>query len=215
MFTKLFHGLRQEGVPVSLREYLDLLRGMDAGLADYDVDHFYYLARSLLVKDERNLDRFDRVFGEAFKGLERTDPVAEEGIDIPKEWLEKLAELLYRNFSSYHTSKTLQDLLAVIGSDRRDEVISKEVVLILANPIFCALDAEFMISVGKIDETERFILERGYTKAYPHGVRYLKKLDNLATSITQWMKFDNHEMFKDQIYLSHGRKYSFWSKYEL
>ena len=170
---------------------------------------------------------------------------------------EKLAELLYRNFRSYHSSKTLQDLLAVIGSDRRDEVISKEVVLILANPIFCTLDAEFMISVGKIDEAERFILdraeqldgdyygglislaktmesenrnlaaaliyrsllisvlERGYTKAYPHGVRYLKKLDNLATSITQWMKFDKHEMFKDQIYLSHGRKYSFWSKYEL
>ena len=170
---------------------------------------------------------------------------------------EKLAELLYRNFRSYHSSKTLQDLLAVIGSDRRDEVISKEVVLILANPIFCALDAEFMISVGKIDEAERFILERaeqldgdyygglislaktmesenrnlaaaliyrsllisvlerGYTKAYPHGVRYLKKLDKLATAITQWMKFDNHETFKDQIYLSHGRKHSFWSKYEL
>ena len=170
---------------------------------------------------------------------------------------EKLAELLYRNFSSYHSSNTLQDLLAVIGSDRRDEVISKEVVLILANPIFCASDAEFMISVGKIDETERFILERaeqldgdyygslislaktmesenrnlaaaliyrsllisvlerGYTKAYPHGVRYLKKLDKLATAITQWMKFDNHETFKDQIYLSHGRKHSFWSKYEL
>ncbi|RLA40754.1 MAG: hypothetical protein DRR42_25460, partial [Gammaproteobacteria bacterium] len=57
------------------------------------------------------------------------------------------------------------------------------------------------------------ILERGYTKAYPHGVRYLIKLDKLARSITQWMKFDNHETFKDRIYLSHGRKRSFWSKY--
>ena len=58
------------------------------------------------------------------------------------------------------------------------------------------------------------ILERAYTKAYPHGVRYLKKLDELALSIMQWRKFDTHEMFKDQIYLAHGRKRSFWSKYE-
>jgi hypothetical protein len=58
------------------------------------------------------------------------------------------------------------------------------------------------------------ILERGYTKAYRHGVLYLKKLDKLAILITQWLKFDNHVSFKDQIYCSHGRKYSFWSKYE-
>ncbi len=94
MFTKLFHGLRDEGVPVTLREYLDLLQGMEAGLANFDVEDFYYLARSLLVKDERHLDRFDRVFGEVFKGLEREDEAAEETDDIPKEWLEALAELL-------------------------------------------------------------------------------------------------------------------------
>jgi uncharacterized protein with von Willebrand factor type A (vWA) domain len=94
MFTKLFHGLREEGVPVTLREYLDLLQGMEAGLANFDVEDFYYLARSLLVKDERNLDRFDRVFGEVFKGLEREAGAAEEEADIPKEWLEALAELL-------------------------------------------------------------------------------------------------------------------------
>jgi uncharacterized protein with von Willebrand factor type A (vWA) domain len=94
MFTKLFHGLREEGVPVTLREYLDLLQGMEAGLANFDVEDFYYLARSLLVKDERNLDRFDRVFGEVFKGLEREAGTAEEEADIPKEWLEALAELL-------------------------------------------------------------------------------------------------------------------------
>jgi len=169
---------------------------------------------------------------------------------------EKLTELLYRKFRSYHSNKTLEDLLAVIGSNKRDETISKELVLILANPVFCELDADFLISIGKIEEAEKLILERaeqldgnyygslislaktmesenrnlaatliyrsllisilerGYTKAYRHGVRYLKKLDELATSITQWIKFDNHETFKDQIHLSHGRKHSFWSKYE-
>jgi hypothetical protein len=58
------------------------------------------------------------------------------------------------------------------------------------------------------------ILERGYTKAYHHGVRYLKKLDKLAFSINQWEKFDNHESYHDLIYQAHGRKRSFWSKYK-
>ena len=59
------------------------------------------------------------------------------------------------------------------------------------------------------------ILERGYTKAYPHGIRYLKKLDKLATSIADWKEFNHHEAFKEQIVQAHGRKRSFWSKYEV
>lgn len=58
------------------------------------------------------------------------------------------------------------------------------------------------------------ILERGYTKAYPHGVRYLKKLDKLAASVTDWKAFYHHEALKEQIIQAHGRKRSFWSKYE-
>ncbi|MDX1400449.1 MAG: VWA domain-containing protein [Kiloniellales bacterium] len=96
MFLNLYFGLREEGLPVSLREYLDLVAAMDVHLAGCSVDDFYYLSRALLVKDEGNLDRFDRVFGEVFKGIERIEE--EEGGDdlsaIPKEWLEKLAELL-------------------------------------------------------------------------------------------------------------------------
>ncbi len=37
------------------------------------IDEFYYLSRTALVKDERNLDKFDRVFGHVFKGLECID----------------------------------------------------------------------------------------------------------------------------------------------
>jgi hypothetical protein len=58
------------------------------------------------------------------------------------------------------------------------------------------------------------ILERGYTKAYPHGIRYLKKLDKLAASVADWKKIHHHEAFKEQIIQAHGRKRSFWSKYE-
>jgi len=57
------------------------------------------------------------------------------------------------------------------------------------------------------------VLERGYTKAYPHGIRYLKKLDKLAASITDWKEYYHHEFFKEQIIEVHGRKRSFWSKY--
>ena len=70
MFANLFTELKQAGVPVSLREYLDLLEATDAGVAGYSVEDFYFLARTALVKDERHLDRFDRVFGHVFKGLE-------------------------------------------------------------------------------------------------------------------------------------------------
>ncbi len=59
------------------------------------------------------------------------------------------------------------------------------------------------------------ILERGYTKAYPHGIRYLKKLDKLATSVSDWKEFHHHETFKEQIFEAHSRKRSFWSKYKV
>jgi hypothetical protein len=59
------------------------------------------------------------------------------------------------------------------------------------------------------------ILERGYTKAYPHGIRYLKKLDKLAAAVSDWKNFNHHEVFKEQIIQVHGRKRSFWSKYEV
>ena len=57
-------------MPVSLREYLDFLEALDAGLVLYDAEGFYYLARAALVKDERHIDRFDRVFAAVFDGLE-------------------------------------------------------------------------------------------------------------------------------------------------
>ena len=93
MFLPFFQALRSEGVPVSLREYLGFLEGMAAGLVTYDAEGFYYLARTVMVKDERHLDRFDRAFAQAFKGLEAITP--EEviaALDLPADWLQKLAE---------------------------------------------------------------------------------------------------------------------------
>ena len=94
MLAHFILALRTAGIPASLTEYLTLLRGMKEGVADYSVDDFYHLSRATLVKDERHLDRFDRVFGEVFNGLEHPegDPGAEAR--IPEEWLRKLAEKL-------------------------------------------------------------------------------------------------------------------------
>lgn len=170
---------------------------------------------------------------------------------------EKLTELLYRKFRSYHSTDTLQALLDVIGHDKRDDIINDGVEQILKADRLRESDAEFLIAVGKIDEAEAYllkradqldgnhygsllslaetmetenrhlaaslifrsllvsILERGYTKAYPHGISYLKKLDKLAGSVSVWKEFNHHEAFKEQIIDAHGRKRSFWSKYEV
>ncbi|MCY1125831.1 VWA domain-containing protein [Frigidibacter sp. RF13] len=93
MFLPFFAELRQAGVPVSLREYLAFLDGMAAGLVTYEIDGFYYLARTAMVKDERHLDRFDRAFAAAFKGLEVISPEQViEAVDLPADWLQKLIE---------------------------------------------------------------------------------------------------------------------------
>lgn len=93
MFLPFFDNLRKAGVPVSLREYLSFLEGLVAGLVTYDPDGFYYLARTAMVKDERHLDRFDRAFSASFQGLEAiTAEQVLEAVDLPEEWLKKLAE---------------------------------------------------------------------------------------------------------------------------
>ena len=93
MFLPFFENLRDSGVPVSLREYLGFLEGVRAGLVTYDTEAFYYLARTIMVKDERNIDKFDRAFATSFAGLESisADQVL-DAVDLPQDWLEKLAE---------------------------------------------------------------------------------------------------------------------------
>ncbi|MEX6504801.1 VWA domain-containing protein [Jiella sp. M17.18] len=93
MFLTFFLKLREAGVPVTLHEHLALLGAMRADLVTYDVEGFYYLARTTLVKDERFVDRFDRVFADVFRGVAAVS--GEGGLDardLPEEWLRKLVE---------------------------------------------------------------------------------------------------------------------------
>ncbi len=90
MFLRLFTELRDAKVPVSLKEYLALMEAMDREVIGRQVEDFYFLSRAILVKDEKNLDKFDRVFGHVFKGLTNL----EESLlaEIPAEWLKRLNE---------------------------------------------------------------------------------------------------------------------------
>ena len=90
MFFTFFDELRAAKVPVTLKEYLALMEALQAQVIDMKIDEFYVLAKTVLVKDERNLDKFDRVFGHVFKGLEGLDP--SEAAQIPEEWLKALSE---------------------------------------------------------------------------------------------------------------------------
>jgi uncharacterized protein with von Willebrand factor type A (vWA) domain len=118
MFTDFFLTLRDAKIPVSLREYLTLLEAMDKGVADYKVDNFYYLARSCLVKDERNLDKFDQVFGKCFEGLELTSEDEEVVAEIPEDWLRSLSERVM-------TSKEMADIEAMGGFEKLMEELQK------------------------------------------------------------------------------------------
>ena len=93
MFLPFFETLRETGIPVSLREYLGFLEGMQAGLVTYDIEGFYYLARTAMVKDERHLDRFDQAFAKSFEGVESLSiEQVLEAVDLPGDWLRKMAE---------------------------------------------------------------------------------------------------------------------------
>ena len=91
MFINFFNELKSAGVPVTVKEYLALMEGLQADLPEARVEDFYYLARTILVKDERHLDKFDQVFGHTFKGLELMGEAAEKA-EIPAEWLRSLGE---------------------------------------------------------------------------------------------------------------------------
>ena len=93
MFLPFFDNLRCAKVPVSLREFLSFLEAMQAGLATYDIEAFYFLARAIMVKDERHIDRFDQAFAATFSGLEAISAAdVLNAVDIPEEWLRKLTE---------------------------------------------------------------------------------------------------------------------------
>lgn len=112
MFVPFFQTLREAGIPVSLREYLGFLEGMKAGLVTYEVEGFYYLARTAMVKDERHLDRFDQAFAKTFEGLENISfEQVLDAVNLPEDWLHKMAE-------KHLTPEEMAEIEALGGFDK-------------------------------------------------------------------------------------------------
>jgi uncharacterized protein len=86
MLINFFFHLKTSKLPVSIKEYLMLLEGMQKKVIGNTVDEFYLLARATLVKDERNFDKFDRAFGSYFKGIENIKGI---DVDVPLDWLKR------------------------------------------------------------------------------------------------------------------------------
>ena len=109
MFISLFNTLKATGVPVSLRELLDLIGAVDKGLAFANMDEFYYLSRAILVKDEKHYDKFDRAFDIYFKGIESLDDILE--MLIPDEWLKA-------EFEKHLTEEELKEIKSLGGLEK-------------------------------------------------------------------------------------------------
>ncbi|MEK0081942.1 vWA domain-containing protein [Benzoatithermus flavus] len=91
MLVDFFLKLRAYGLPVTLRELLDLLSALEARVIQGSIEDFYALARLCLVKDETHYDRFDLAFRDFFEGVQSLAEILGE---IPYEWLRKEAERL-------------------------------------------------------------------------------------------------------------------------
>ncbi len=104
MLLNFFTELRNAKLPVTLKEYLALLEGLEKGIIPTDIEHFYYFARTAMIKDEKYLDRFDQIFGKVFKGVQGVD--GEISAEIPEEWLNLLAQ----KFLSEEEKKQIESL---------------------------------------------------------------------------------------------------------
>ena len=117
MFISLFNTLKATGIPVSLRELLDLIAAVDKRLAFANMNEFYFLSRAILVKDEKHYDKFDRAFDIYFKGIESLDDILE--MLIPDEWLKA-------EFEKHLTEEELKEIQSLGGLEKLLEEFKKK-----------------------------------------------------------------------------------------
>jgi len=109
MLINFFLALRKYKVPVTIRELMDLLAALQGRMVYANIDDFYLLSRTCLVKDEKNYDKFDRAFSAYFKGLEDLHGMLESL--IPDEWLR-------REFEQALTPEELEKIESLGGLEK-------------------------------------------------------------------------------------------------
>ncbi len=116
MLLDFFYALRKADLKPSITEYLTLMEALDKGVAFCSIDEFYYLARATMVKDETKFDRFDKVFGQYFKGVE--DALDFLQGEIPEDWINAMKQLQM-------TAEEMQKLEAMGGFEELMETLKK------------------------------------------------------------------------------------------
>jgi len=166
----------------------------------------------------------------------------------------KTEEMAWRLFRRERGMLALEELLKVVGDEKREGIVDCETEAILASDRFSYSDASFMVEAGRFEEAEAYllrhresldgdvyfvlkpiaealeeerplgatvlyralldsILSRAISKYYNHGIRYLKKLDQLEARVDDWKSLQPHAEYKERLQAAHGRKRSFWAKY--
>jgi uncharacterized protein with von Willebrand factor type A (vWA) domain len=182
MFMRFFTELREAKLPVTLKEYLVLMEAMDKQVIDRTVDDFYYLSRSALVKDEKNLDKFDKVFGHVFQGLEKIE--GEGAVDIPAEWLKRLAD-------KFLTDEEKAMIEAMGGFDKLMEELAKR-----AKEGREGKDGEEGQRGGRPDGSNPF----GANGYHPEGIRVGQEKGRHGRAIKVWDKRE-YKNLDDQVEL--------------
>jgi uncharacterized protein with von Willebrand factor type A (vWA) domain len=182
MFMRFFTELREAKLPVTLKEYLILMEAMDKAVIDRSVDDFYYLSRAALVKDEKNIDKFDRVFGHVFKGLERLD----EGVanDIPAEWLKKMSD-------QFLTEEEKAQIEAMGGFEKLMEALAEQ-----ARQQREQQDQDGKGPGGRPDGSNPF----GANGYHPEGVRFGQEKGRHGRAVKVWDKRE-YKNLDDQVEL--------------
>lgn len=116
MFLDFFLLLKNQGIPVTIKEYLNLLEGLDKKVIERDVEEFYFLCKAVLIKQEKHLDQFDQLFGMYFKGIETISD--EEVFSIPEEWMRK-------NSEKFMSPEEMESIKAMGGLDKLLERIKE------------------------------------------------------------------------------------------
>ena len=122
MLIDFFYALRAARLPVSVKELLTLLECLQADVVGprseaCSLDDFYFLARTVLVKDEKHFDRFDRAFGAYFHGVEQRVDLSE----IPADWLKQELERLLSAEQKANAPRLDWDLLMETLKKRLEE----------------------------------------------------------------------------------------------
>ena len=116
MLINFFLTLRRYQVPATIRELMDLVHALEERVVYSNVDDFYLLSRTCMVKDEKNFDKFDRAFSAYFKGLEDLHGLLESL--IPDEWLR-------REFERALTPEELEQIKSLGGLEKLIEAFRK------------------------------------------------------------------------------------------